>query len=481
MLASVRAVSTLAIESIVRIDADDSERAEYERLWDAGIIGVLVEGPRLVMSDLWNDAAKHATADIMMLCGDDLVWKTPGWDAMVRDAFDASPDRIVLVYGGDGHHTSGYATHPLIHRRWYEATGHFTAPYFSSDYADTWLWDVSGLIGRRKYLPFVTEHMHYLFKKGKIDQTMQENLDRRARDHPVDLYESKADERRQDAERLRQAIAAFPPAPPCEVVCAYPASLPEGRAPKLSILISRLEKRERSGSLLLDSLGAQAAYVNGEAEILTLTDRGQLSVGAKRNLLLAAARGEYTLFCDDDDRVFGDYLALIFEALRDDVDCVALTTLVTFDEGSGKWPPRLDRLEFGTRQGSRMVDCGLHLCPVRRRISQSVKFDDIGWGEDVNWALQVKPLIKTWKTITKPVYHYDFSTVGTETQQPHQVNQARVRPPQAPVRSRLSAPPTFPAPRWGTQRARNRPAPPAAPVRQRLASDDPGRKPAREG
>ena len=481
MIASVRAVSVLPVEIVVRIDADDPQLEGYRQMRAQGTINVLVEGPRIVMSDLWNDAARHALADVMMLCGDDLVFKTPGWDRLVMDYLDPHPDKIVLVYGGDGHHTVGYATHPLIHRRWYEAVGKFTGPYFSSDYADTWLWDVSGIINRRQYLPFLTEHMHYSFGKGVVDQTMQENLDRRKRDNPDALYKSKAAERKHDAERLQAAIDTAKAVPRTyEVVCAYPAEPPP--APRLSILIPTLPQRKHTLALLLNSLTAQLAGLDpAQVEILTLSDSGELTVGVKRNQLLAAARGDYVMFWDDDDRAFGDAMRLILDGLRADIDCLALTVLTTFDDDSGKWPPRLDRLAFDTAP-RRQIDCGIHICPVRRSIAQRVPFDSVSWGEDRNWSIRVKPLIKTWATIAKPVYHYDFNTTKTETQKPGAENHALdrgalrpgrlARPPQLPARppARL---PLRAAPRPNLQRVGDRPAARPAPVRQRLASDNP--------
>ena len=429
LVQSMRSCSSLPIQVVVRVDGDEHQMPEYERLRDAGVIDYLAQGPRLVMSDLWNDAARYAAADIMMLCGDDLLWRTPGWDRMVLDAFAACPDKILLVYGSDGHHQAGYATHPLIHRRWYEAVGRFTGPYFSSDYADTWLWEVSGMVGRRKYLPFLTEHMHYAFGKGGIDVTMQENIDRRARDNPAKLFVEKLPERQAEAARLKAAIAGFKPDAPVapvsvavEVESLYRAENFSDKG-SLSILIPCLTVRRASARALIASLVAQAQAGNFPVEILTLTDDGKMSVGAKRNALVAAAKGDYTCFCDDDDRVFGDYLELIFSALRGGVDCVALTTLVTFNEGTVS--PRLDRLTFGSMGHPPVHNCGIHLCPTRRAITRAVPFESVNWGEDANWALAVRPLIKTHVTILKPVYHYDFNARTTATQQPGMVNHAR--------------------------------------------------------
>jgi hypothetical protein len=168
---------------------------------------VPVVGPRTVLSESWNRCADVAKGDILHHCGDDIVFRTRDWDELVEREFAATPDRILLVYGRDGIHDSNLSTHAFVHRRWVEALGYLCPPYFSSDWNDTWLFDVAGAIGRRRYLPeLYTEHMHFSNGKAPLDQTHRERLERGARDNVAALYAEKALERQRDAAKLRAVM-----------------------------------------------------------------------------------------------------------------------------------------------------------------------------------------------------------------------------------------------------------------------------------
>ena len=77
----------------------------------------VVTGSRIVMSDMWNRCLDKASADIVMQCADDIVFRTPGWDDQVCAAFAGYPDRIALVYGNDLIHGKALATHSFAHHR----------------------------------------------------------------------------------------------------------------------------------------------------------------------------------------------------------------------------------------------------------------------------------------------------------------------------------------------------------------------------
>ena len=208
LVESVYATSTTPVEVLFRLDLDDEAS-----IVEAVRLGMTypvrhVAAERGVLSDLWNDAAAISTGEILMMCGDDIVFRTAGWDTKVLEAFDQYPDRIALVYGNDLIQHERLATHPFIHRRWYEAVGYLVPNGFSCDWCDMWLNEVAIALGRRHYLPdVITEHMHPVMGKARLDESHRERIARGRRDNVRALYEARADERAADVEKLKAVMA----------------------------------------------------------------------------------------------------------------------------------------------------------------------------------------------------------------------------------------------------------------------------------
>lgn len=188
------------IELVIAVDEDDPQLEAYKK-WNPIIM------PRTVLSIYWNKCYEAAQGPIFMHCGDDIIFRTQGWDTAVKQAFAQYPDNVVFVHGDDGGgNGQNFGTHGFIHRDWAEKVGYFVPPHYASDYNDTHLNEVANEIGRRHYVDILTEHMHPAFGKGPLDITHQERLQRH-RDQNVDsLYASKRDERVQDANKLRELI-----------------------------------------------------------------------------------------------------------------------------------------------------------------------------------------------------------------------------------------------------------------------------------
>lgn len=199
--------------------------------------------------------------------------------------------------------------------------------------------------------------------------------------------------------------------------------------PLLSILIPTVPKRKKTFDALYRMLEAQRlSLMNPESvEIVTLSDNGEMMVGAKRNKLLDMAQGEYLCFIDDDDRVFGDYLERILAALETRPDVVGITIFWSDDDFKSvrllvrslefHWKNWFSRPTTSTNN----ITCGrpAHLNPTRSSIAKSVRFpEDVQRGEDAAWSAQVAPKCKTCVTIDPPIYHYRFMTEGTITQRP---------------------------------------------------------------
>lgn len=204
LLDSLKATSFRMPEVVLYVDDDDES---YSFLYEDDVPNVkIVRGPRIKLSECWNKCAAAASGEILMHGGDDIVFKTNGWDEMVAKCFEAHSDKLLFVHGNDGHWKEKFGTHGFLHRKWIEAVGYFVPPYFSSDFNDTWLNEVANELARRIYLPFLTEHMHPLWGKADWDQTHKERLARHDRDKVEELYKSLASRRAEDVLKLKAAI-----------------------------------------------------------------------------------------------------------------------------------------------------------------------------------------------------------------------------------------------------------------------------------
>lgn len=197
------------IEIIVRLDNDDDTKNVL--LDNPPKNTTIIVGDRIILTDYWNKCADIAKGDIMMICGDDIIFRTLNWDTVVNDSFDSIDDKIAYVFGDDGSvHNGKFGTHGFMHRRWYETLGYITPPYFSGDYSDTWCNDISKAVGRHIHIDILTEHMHPDFGKSSIDSTYSEKYDRIHRDNPAAIYYSDdmVSKRQNDILKLKSAISA---------------------------------------------------------------------------------------------------------------------------------------------------------------------------------------------------------------------------------------------------------------------------------
>ena len=179
MLASAKDTATGPFEVVAWLDEDDPERDRYPQ-------DPLVRygsGPReyvdgvLCTSYLWTRTWELATGDIAMMCADDSLFRTPGWDVAVEAEFARVPDRIAMVYTdvGDERHEPW---NPFVSREWIEAVGYFTPPGWPGWFSDTWVWALAAAIDRAVYLPDVLiEHL----RVKNSDQTYRDGAD--AREH----------------------------------------------------------------------------------------------------------------------------------------------------------------------------------------------------------------------------------------------------------------------------------------------------------
>jgi len=191
----------------------------------------------------------------------------------------------------------------------------------------------------------------------------------------------------------------------------------DGDFMKLSILICHIPERAEKLERLMNVLQPQ---LQGGVEVLIETDSGEMTIGAKRNLLLEKAIGRYVCFIDDDDLVADYYVSKILQSitfgyLMDQVDgtkkmvspdCIGIRGHYI----CGERVPALfvHSLEFDDWQTVNGVHhrCPNHLNPIKRRIATEVKFPDKSLGEDIAYSRMLRGLLKTQVMIEDVMYYY---------------------------------------------------------------------------
>ncbi len=211
----------------------------------------------------------------------------------------------------------------------------------------------------------------------------------------------------------------------------------DGDFMKLSILICHIEERAEKLERLMAVLRPQ---LTPDVEVLIETDDRQMSIGAKRNLLLEKAKGGYVCFIDDDDLVPDYYVKKILEAMETkvaynppEIDRVFNQLITSGVDDPSVYPKHLigkhpdcigirghyiwgDRvpalfvhsLEFEDWQTVNGVHqrCPNHLNPIKRRIAREVKYPDKSQGEDIAYSRMLRGLLKTQVMIEDIMYYY---------------------------------------------------------------------------
>lgn len=199
----------------------------------------------------------------------------------------------------------------------------------------------------------------------------------------------------------------------------------------LSILICSLQSRTKTRANLLTNLREQIGehytetidkpkhliekYIGKQVEIIVCTDNKELKVGAKRNLLLREAVGQYITFIDDDDSVTEQYIEHLLDKINLSPDCIVFNA---FRYHNGQ--PDRDvsygiehRKDYNTpKTYFRLPN---HLMCVKKSIAMQVRFKEINFGEDSDYAKRLLPLLKTQERINLILYTYYFDDKLTET------------------------------------------------------------------
>lgn len=180
--------------------------------------------------------------------------------------------------------------------------------------------------------------------------------------------------------------------------------------PRLSILIPTVGERDERFRQLVADLEPQVRAHNGQIEVLVYWNNFEKPIAAIRQALVEGARGEYTCFVDDDDKVPPYYCDRIIKAIQSGPDYVGWRMQLWID-GQKMKPTfhsmRYDRWFDDAHGYYRNTS---HLNPIKRSIALQVPFTGHDGPEDVSWARRVAPLVKSEQYIEEPMYFYYYNT-----------------------------------------------------------------------
>lgn len=199
-----------------------------------------------------------------------------------------------------------------------------------------------------------------------------------------------------------------------------PHVLHHRRGGLLDILICTLYSRRELFEALYAKLHGQIvrAGVVGRVGIRYMCDQKQMTVGEKRNRLIAESGAEYICFIDDDDDVSDDYVTVIVNALESRPDCVSLLGVMTVrGKGERVFVHSIEYDSYFEKAGKLFRPVN-HLNPVRRSAALRIEFLKKSCGEDTDWAMSMhrSGLLSTEVVVNKPYYYYRFDPEKTETQ-----------------------------------------------------------------
>jgi hypothetical protein len=181
------------------------------------------------------------------------------------------------------------------------------------------------------------------------------------------------------------------------------------KQPQLTILIPTVTERFAKAQRLIGSLLSQPR--SKDCEILWFGDNRKRTIGEKRDNLLRLAKGRYVAFCDDDDKVSGDYVQSLVEvAERESVDVISFRQ-------SAVWDGQHSEVHFSIQHQNEPFNPGnitkrfpWHVCAWKREIARDGVFQHCQWGEDAAWVQQVAGLAKREAHIPRVLHYYEHGS-----------------------------------------------------------------------
>ena len=164
------------------------------------------------LGKLWNILVDRSSEEIISMIGDDMVFKTKGWDTMLLEEFKNLPaDEIKAVHCNDDYHGAKLAVNLFCHRTYAKVLGKFMREEFKINWVDQWLHQMFSAFNRLTYRPdIMIEHRHWILGKTRRDNTVDRMQEADVNKISDKLWGSLVDERISDAKKLSNYLKIEP-------------------------------------------------------------------------------------------------------------------------------------------------------------------------------------------------------------------------------------------------------------------------------
>lgn len=180
----------------------------------------------------------------------------------------------------------------------------------------------------------------------------------------------------------------------------------------LSILIPSTYDRELMTEKLKSYLQEQ---IEGLAEfdfveVLVHYDNRELSIGAKRQLMLTKAQGEYVVMIDSDDWVTAEYIKDILQGLEKKPDCIGHKIECSGTTGKTESVSKIYAQWADNRHRFDYIRTPYPKVPIKRLICLQIGYKDLRFGEDHDFSKRLKEsgLLQSEVYIDKVLYFYRY-------------------------------------------------------------------------
>lgn len=206
MWESALETSSVELELVLYVDEYDQLTLKTVPTLRGNVKLIVGDGTE-IYSNLHNICCEESSHDLFMGAADDIIFRTPGWDALIIEKFSTLPDKIGYIYPNDGHNGEKLGTHGFFHKNWFRTLGYIAPPIFTVDYSDNYIMDVARGVNRCIYVPEVlAEHMHWTFNKSEFDRTAQIAHQKRTTTNNSKIYSDSQDLINRDIGKLNESI-----------------------------------------------------------------------------------------------------------------------------------------------------------------------------------------------------------------------------------------------------------------------------------